>query len=71
MTDFEAIVELLGLDQISMLGYSFGGPVAYTYAARHPERVQRVALVETGGAAALPSPGSNPNARMAGDAEAR
>jgi hypothetical protein len=27
---------VLGLDQISHLGYSFGGPVAYTYAAPRP-----------------------------------
>jgi pimeloyl-ACP methyl ester carboxylesterase len=56
LADFAAFVEALGLAHFSLLGYSFGGAVVYSYAAQYPERVERLVMVEAGGAAAPPSP---------------
>jgi pimeloyl-ACP methyl ester carboxylesterase/class 3 adenylate cyclase len=42
--DVEAVVEALGLRQHALMAASEGGPVAIGYAARHPERVTRMAL---------------------------
>ena len=39
--DLETVVDAAGLDRFPLLGISQGGPVAITYAARHPERVPR------------------------------
>jgi pimeloyl-ACP methyl ester carboxylesterase/DNA-binding CsgD family transcriptional regulator len=41
----EAIVDALDLDELSLLGISWGGCSAVAYAARHPERVRSLALV--------------------------
>lgn len=41
----EAIIEHLGFERVALLGFSCGGPPAVHYAARHPERVDRLALV--------------------------
>ncbi|MFL6072921.1 MAG: alpha/beta fold hydrolase [Mycobacteriales bacterium] len=43
--DVEALREHLGLDRIDLLGHSAGGTLAVLYAARHPDRVDRLALV--------------------------
>ena len=42
--DLEAIVDALGYAKVSLLGVSDGSPVALLYAARHPDRVSRIAL---------------------------
>jgi pimeloyl-ACP methyl ester carboxylesterase/DNA-binding winged helix-turn-helix (wHTH) protein/class 3 adenylate cyclase len=42
--DLESVVDALGLERFPLLGISQGGPVAITYAARHPERVERLIL---------------------------
>jgi proline iminopeptidase len=42
--DVEELRGHLGLDRISLLGHSHGGVVAMEYAARHPERVERLIL---------------------------
>jgi pimeloyl-ACP methyl ester carboxylesterase len=39
-----ALMEELELDRVSMFGSSCGGPTAIAYAARHPERVDRIVL---------------------------
>jgi esterase len=57
--DFAAFVKALGLTSVSLLGYSFGGPVAYTFAARYPTQVERLVIVESGGGA-MPSPRAEP-----------
>jgi esterase len=54
--DVASFVERLGLSQVSILGYSFSGPIGYTYAARYPERVDRLVLMESGATAGTPSP---------------
>jgi pimeloyl-ACP methyl ester carboxylesterase/DNA-binding SARP family transcriptional activator len=45
--DLEAIVDTLGLERFPLLGVSQGGPIALTYAARHPERVSHLVIYGT------------------------
>src|SRR2546421_3329787 len=45
--DVEELRAHLGLERISLLGHSHGGVVAMEYAARHPERVDRLILAST------------------------
>jgi pimeloyl-ACP methyl ester carboxylesterase len=45
--DLEAIVDTLGLERFPLLGVSQGGPIAVTYAARHPERVSHLVIYGT------------------------
>ena len=45
--DLETVVDDLGLERFPLMGLSQGGPVAMTYAHRHPERVSRLVLVGT------------------------
>lgn len=42
--DLEAVVDALGIERFSLLGVCQGGSIAVAYAARHPERVQRLVL---------------------------
>src|SRR3990170_3699620 len=44
MLDLEAVVERLGLDTFALHGIAWSGPVAVTYALRHPERVSHLIL---------------------------
>ena len=46
--DLEALRQALDLDRISLLGHSLGGHLAYLYAARHPERMESLILVDVG-----------------------
>ncbi|MFJ9828736.1 alpha/beta fold hydrolase [Streptomyces sp. NPDC101160] len=43
--DIETLRIRLGLDRIALLGHSAGANAAVRYAARHPRRVERLALV--------------------------
>ena len=43
--DLETVVDALGLDRFSLQGLSCGAPIAVAYAARHPERVSRMVLL--------------------------
>jgi proline iminopeptidase len=45
--DVDELRAQLGLERISLLGHSHGGAVAIEYAARHPERVERLILAST------------------------
>ena len=45
--DLEAVVDALDLEQFYLLGISEGGPIAMTYAARHPHKVIKLALYGT------------------------
>jgi pimeloyl-ACP methyl ester carboxylesterase/DNA-binding CsgD family transcriptional regulator len=44
VSDLEAVVAAVRVEQFALLGISQGGPVAVEYAARHPERVQKLIL---------------------------
>lgn len=45
--DFEIVIDAAGFQQFSLLSTCWGGPVAIEYAARHPERVDRLVLYGT------------------------
>jgi DNA-binding SARP family transcriptional activator/pimeloyl-ACP methyl ester carboxylesterase len=45
--DLETVVDARGLERFPLLGISQGGPIAITYAARHPERVSHVVVYGT------------------------
>jgi pimeloyl-ACP methyl ester carboxylesterase/DNA-binding CsgD family transcriptional regulator len=47
LSDFECVIEAAGLRRFSLLGTCWGGPIAIEYAARHPERVDRLILYGT------------------------
>lgn len=42
--DLEAVVDAAGVEKFDLLGISQGCPVSIAYAARHPERVNRLVL---------------------------
>lgn len=48
--DVEQLVAVLdgaGIERASLIGYSFGGPAAIVFAARYPQRVERLVLYGT------------------------
>jgi pimeloyl-ACP methyl ester carboxylesterase/DNA-binding CsgD family transcriptional regulator len=47
LKDFECVIEASSLRRFSLLGTCWGGPIAIEYAARHPERVDRLILYGT------------------------
>jgi pimeloyl-ACP methyl ester carboxylesterase len=62
--DLAALVEMLGLERVSVIGHSLGGGIALLYAATRPEKV--AAIVGLGAVAELPEQG---RANMAARAE--
>jgi len=46
--DMAVLLDKLGFDKVDVLGYSFGGGVAFRLAAQHPSRVRRLVLVSAG-----------------------
>jgi pimeloyl-ACP methyl ester carboxylesterase/DNA-binding CsgD family transcriptional regulator len=44
VADLEAVADHAGLDRFALMAMAQGGPVAIEYAARHPERVSRLAF---------------------------
>lgn len=44
VSDLEAAVERLGLERLDLFAAFHSGPIAITYAVRHPERVRRLIL---------------------------
>jgi pimeloyl-ACP methyl ester carboxylesterase len=49
-----ALLDSLRLDQVTLVGHSMGGRLAWSYAAEHPERIARLVLIAPDGFA---SPG--------------
>jgi proline iminopeptidase len=45
--DLEALRAHLGLSEISILGHSNSGAIALAYAARHPDRVSKLVLIDS------------------------
>jgi pimeloyl-ACP methyl ester carboxylesterase len=50
-----ALLDELGVERVGVFAVSAGGPAAYTFAARHPERVWGLVVV---GGESLPDPGT-------------
>ncbi|HUZ78300.1 MAG TPA: alpha/beta hydrolase [Chloroflexota bacterium] len=59
--DLAALLDALGLPAINLVGFSMGGMCSLLYASDHPERVERLVLVDVGPAA---SPGGTQNIRQ-------
>lgn len=64
--DLEELRGHLGLERMLLLGHSHGGVAAIAYAARHPERIQRLILAST-----LPRHGTEQEAAMQAAIESR
>ncbi|MGB8458487.1 MAG: alpha/beta fold hydrolase [Candidatus Acidiferrum sp.] len=47
IADLEALREHLGLEKWDMLGHSWGGYLSMAYAARHPERISHLMIVDS------------------------
>jgi pimeloyl-ACP methyl ester carboxylesterase/class 3 adenylate cyclase len=47
--DMEAVADHLGLETFTTVGTSLGGMMSLAYAIRHPERIERLVLLGTGG----------------------
>ena len=47
LQDLEVVIDHLKLKRLALLGWSFGGPVAIAYAAKHPRRVSHLILYAT------------------------
>jgi esterase len=48
LADLEAFVAALGLTRFTLVALSLGGRVAINYAGRHPDRVERLVVVDVG-----------------------
>jgi len=49
LQDLEVVIDHLKLKRLALLAWSFGGPVAIAYAAKHPRRVSHLILYATFG----------------------
>ena len=47
VSDFECVIDAAGIGRFDLLATCWGGPIAIAYAARHPERVNRLILYGT------------------------
>ncbi len=57
LTQLEELLAALKIDEeLSLLGYSMGGAIATAFAARHPERVDRLMLLAPAGIMYRPGP---------------
>jgi proline iminopeptidase len=52
VSDLEALRAVLGLERLTLCGYSWGGLLALLYFLEHPDNVERLALVSPAGLAA-------------------
>ena len=50
ITDLEALRLHLQQERLFLVGHSWGGMLAIAYAAEHPDRVDRLVLIDSGGA---------------------
>ncbi|MDQ2945554.1 MAG: alpha/beta hydrolase [Acidobacteriota bacterium] len=44
-----ALLDRLGIEKATVIGNSFGGQIAMSFALAHPDRVERLVLITTGG----------------------
>jgi proline iminopeptidase len=47
VADLDALREVWGLERLVLVGYSWGGLLAQLYVTKHPDRVERLALVSS------------------------
>src|ERR1051325_8363184 len=47
VADLEALRDHWGLEQVTLLGYSWGGLLAVLYALEHPARIDRLVLLSS------------------------
>jgi len=47
LLDLETVVDHLHIDRLTINGYGSGGPVGIAYAARHPDRVSHLFLIDS------------------------
>jgi len=48
VADLEAVTSALGIDRLVLVGHSFGGRTATIFAAKHPERMAGLVIVDIG-----------------------
>lgn len=66
--DLLCFADSLGLQKFSIVGHSMGGGVGMQFAARHPERVERLVVVDAGlSLGAAPQPGNSVQRALARD----
>ncbi|MDA1129074.1 MAG: alpha/beta hydrolase, partial [Chloroflexi bacterium] len=46
--DLAALLDHVGLDKVAVMGHSWGGNVATNFAANHPDRVERLIMIDGG-----------------------
>ena len=46
--DLQAIIAALGIDRLVLIGHSLGGRISTLFAARHPERIAGLVIVDAG-----------------------
>ena len=46
--DIVSALDLLGLEKVNLCGHSWGGHVALSVAAKHPDRIAALALIDGG-----------------------
>jgi len=47
IADLEALRKQIGIDRIDLLGHSYGGYLVMAYAARHPEHIRHLVIVDS------------------------
>ena len=52
VADLVGVLDALGIARVKLVGHDWGGVIAWVFAARHPERVERYAALSVGHAAA-------------------
>ena len=53
--NLEALIDHLAMEDITIVGQDWGGPIGAAYALRHPERIKRLVLMNTGPPGAPPA----------------
>lgn len=53
--NLEGLIDHLGMEDITIVGQDWGGPIGQAYALRHPDRVKRLCLMNTGSPGAPPA----------------
>ena len=53
--NLEGLIDHLAMDDITIVGQDWGGPIGAAYALRHPERIKRLVFMNTGPPGAPPA----------------